>query len=249
MDSLCATYDANYNRRNSFSTRHSMNASYAVLSTIFFCVVLQATNMRAEIMFLNNPTITVALGLSMSPEPFANRTTAASLASIIDAPTATSSELHSQSTHVWVSGGNLEIEFDLRAPYNLSTFHFWNYHEEFYDVDDIDLRFFDASRTLIGTISNLSPALGNATGLDSTPIFAENFNLAFPSSVRYINTTLAGTNSQIDFNNIGFSGELSSIPEPNSLALLLLACVATPLRRSRSRLLATVECQRNESST
>ncbi len=117
--------------------------------------------------YLSNPIISVALGPTMPPEPFANRTTADSLASIIDALTATSSELHLQTTHVWVSGSTLEIDFDLSAEYNLSAFHFWNYHTESFDVDDVDLRFFDSSGTFLGTIENLSPALGNDTGMDS----------------------------------------------------------------------------------
>jgi hypothetical protein len=51
----------------------------------------------------------------------------------------------------------------------------------------------------------------------------------------YVKVTLAGTNAQIDFNNIGFSGELSAIPEPNSVLCGLFAFVAPAFRRQRSK--------------
>lgn len=195
---------------------------------------LVATTCRADI-FLNAPTIDVSLGASMSAEPFVNRTTAQSLASIIDAPTAGSSEFHRQSTHIWVSGKPLEIEFNLKSDYDLKTFHFWNYHGETWDVDDIDLRFYDASRNLVGSLLNIAPALGNATGFDSTPIFAQNFAINF-SDVRYVNATLSGSNGEIDFNNIGFSGVVA-VPEPSSSGLaIVFALGLMNSKRIRSRI-------------
>ena len=66
------------------------------------------------------------------------------------------------------------------------------------------------------------PALGS--GL----IFAEDFSLSFLSNIQFVNAVLTGSNGEIDFQNIGFTGELSvdtteepiSVPEPSSIALL-----------------------------
>jgi hypothetical protein len=157
----------------------------------------------------------------MAAEPFANRSTADSLASIIDAPSAVSPENHNQSTHVWVSGGSLELDFDFGIEYDLTTLHFWNYFGESFDVDNIDFNFFDSSNTLVGSLLNVMPALG------SSLIFAEDYALSFPSNVQFVNAVLSGTNNQVDFQNIGFTGETSdsvdnpsSVPEPSSIALL-----------------------------
>ena len=184
---------------------------YFSLAAIATC-----TLMHAAPVYLNDANMTVTLGPSMAPEPFANRTTAASLASAIDAPSASASELHTIATHVWVSNGVLELVFNLRTEYNLTTFHFWNYHSENFDVDDIDLTFRDGSMNLVGTISNIVPALGNSTGSDASPIFAQNIALSFPSKVQFITANFSGSNNQVDFNNIGFTGEVSTnaIPEP-----------------------------------
>jgi hypothetical protein len=171
--------------------------------------------------YLNDQNITVALGPSMAPNPFANRPTAASLASIIDAPSASASEFHNQQTHVWVSGGALELVFDLGVEHDLSTLHFWNYHTESFDVDDIDFTFFDASNVLVGSLFNIAPALGGSSSSDSTPIFAENYDLSFPSKVRYVNALLSGSNGQVDFNNIGFSGNLALVPLPATAVLFV----------------------------
>lgn len=202
------------------------------LATVLACAGVAG----AAPIFLNNSNASVALGPLMPAEPFANRTTAASLASIMDLPTAASSELHNQSTHVWVSGGILELRFDLGIEYDLTTFHFWNYHSESHDVDDIDLQFFDASNALVGTISNVVPALGNGTGSDSSPIFAQNIALSFPSRVRFVTAVLSGSNNQVDFNNMGFTGELSNpqgVPEPSTWLLLGSGMLALGWRRWR----------------
>ncbi len=108
--------------------------------TIIFLISFVSVVNAAPI-YLNEQNISVALGSSMSAEPFANRTTAASLASIIDASSATSSENHNQSTHVWVSGGALELDFDLGLEYDLTELHFWNYFGESFDVDNINFTF------------------------------------------------------------------------------------------------------------
>ncbi len=153
--------------------------------------------------FLNDQNITVALGASMAPEPFANRSTADSLASIIDLPSPDSPEDHAQTTHIWVSGRDLELDFDFGTEYDIRTFHFWNYFGEFYDVDDIDMTFRSASGAIVGTLENLEPELGgNGVG---NPIFAEDFPVSLSGPARFVNMRLAGSTNQVDFNNIGFS--------------------------------------------
>ena len=163
-------------------------------------------------------TFSVALGSGMAAEPFANQTTAISLANVIDAPSAVAGEDHiSPTTHVWVSGGRLELVFDFGVEYDLSMLHFWNYFAESFDVDNIDFTFFDESMTLVGQLLNVEPALGGAGG---NPIFAEDYALAFPSDIRFVNALLSGSNGQVDFNNMGFTGEVSPVPEPGTALLL-----------------------------
>ncbi len=163
---------------------------------------------NADPIYLNDQNIAVSLGSSMAAEPFANQTTAISLANVIDAPSADAAENHiSPTTHVWVSGGPLELDFDFGVEYELTTLHFWNYHGEAFDVDNIDLTFFDASMSFVGELLNIEPALG---GGGSNPVFAEDFALSLPSNVRFVNVLLTGTNGEVDFNNIGFT----AIPEP-----------------------------------
>jgi hypothetical protein len=193
-----------------------MGISRVVFAFVAYMVVISGV---ANAAYLNDQNITVSLGPSMSPNPFANRPTAASLASIFDAPSASASEFHNQSTHVWVSGGTLELVFDFGIEYDLSTLHFWNYHTESYDVDNIDFTFYDASNVFAGSLLNVNPSLGGSAPSDSTAIFAENYSLSFPSKVRYVNAVLSGSNNQVDFNNLGFTGAVSAVPVPAAVWL------------------------------
>jgi hypothetical protein len=157
--------------------------------------------------YLNVKNITVRLGPTMAAEPFANQTTAISLANVINAPSATAPEDHySPTTHVWVSGKPLDLAFDLGAEYDLTTLHFWNYTIEDHDVDKVTFTFFDALKNPVGAL-DVEPALGGRLG--NNPIVAESYTLSFPTNVRYVNAVLTGTNGQVDFTNIGFTASLS----------------------------------------
>lgn len=188
--------------------------------------------------YLNDQNVSIALGNSHDAQvlanptygPFANVVLTQSLANIIDAPSADATEFHNQSTHVWVSGGHLELDFDFGVEYDLSALHFWNYHSEGYDVDNILFTFFDSGLNQVGILEVL-PLLGNTTGSDSDPIIPETYALSFPSNVQYVNAWLTGSNGQVDFNNIGFTAVLSDpgngdpdpsnpIPEPGTFLLI-----------------------------
>jgi hypothetical protein len=141
----------------------------------------------------------------MDAEPFSNRTTQESLTNAIDAASADTTETHSQATHVWVSGGPLELDFDFRQEYDLKAFHFWNYHTEQFDVDLIEFTFFNGRGEIVGTL-DFQPDLG--TGVTQT---SQDYELDFPDRVQYVNAVLTGTNGQVDFNNIGFTGNIGAL--------------------------------------
>ena len=181
----------------------------------------------ANAVYLNVDNISVSLGASMTAEPFANQTAAISLANVIDAPSAVAGEDHiSPTTHVWVSGGTLELDFDFGEEYDLSMLHFWNYFSEGFDVDEIDFTFYDSDGSFVGELLDVEPELGGAGG---NPIFAEDYALSFPSEVQFVNAVLSGTNGEVDFNNIGFTAELSNplpgVPLPASIWLFGTALI------------------------
>lgn len=171
--------------------------------------VITATAVHAQDTFFNFENLTVELGASMSPEPFANRSAADSLASIINLPDADATEFHTQSEHVWINGGHLELEFTLLAPARLDTFHFWNYHGEGYDVDRVLLTCYDASDQVVAVYDLVDPVLGNSTGSDSTPIAAQDFPIGTSAIVTRMNALLTGSNGQVDFNNMAFTGRVA----------------------------------------
>jgi len=200
--------------------RNNIYAAAKFCALAVALIVSAGGMISANAAYLNFQNTTVALGESMSAEPFANRTAADSLASIIDLASPTQNEEHTQTSHVWVSGGSLELNFAFDAEYDLHTLHFWNYVTETYDVDDISLQFFNNSGALVGALA-VQPVTG--TNLGSEIIAPANYVLAFPTNVRFVNALLTGTNGQVDFNNLGFSGELSQVPVPAAFWLLASA--------------------------
>lgn len=213
------------------------NAFLAVLAPVVLVSGISVA--QAAPIYLNHANMTVALGASHAadPEPFADHTTAHALANIIDAPSASAGESHASGgggTHVWISDGTpLELDFDLLVEYDLTTLHFWNYYTETYDVDEINFTFYSGAHSVVGTLQ-FFPETGT-----SSPETSQDYALSFPDRVRYVNAVLTGTNGHIDFNNIGFTGELSTpvdpspVPLPASALLLGAGVGALALKRKR----------------
>jgi len=163
--------------------------------------------------FLNIDNISVTVGPGTSPGTFNNTfLNGNTIEKVIDAPSADAEEFHDQATHIWFTansiGGGLELVFDFGQSYDISTLHFWNYTGEGFDVDNVDFTFFDKNNLEIGVLS-LEPALGSSPG-----ILSEEINLAAPLNVQSVTAFLTGTNAQVDFQNIGFTAEVSQVPVP-----------------------------------
>ena len=217
------------------------------LKISFTCLVillLSSTAFAAPI-YLNIDNISVSVGAgttaTTSNNTFAN---GATIDKVIDAPTADAAEFHNQSTHIWFSGGGLELLFDFGQQYDLSILHFWNYNGEGFDVDNIDFTFFDGSNNQVGDLT-IQPALGA-----SPAIFAQDISLAAPLNVRYVTAFLTGSNNQVDFQNMGFTASLSTdrclvnpqdpvcqnpIPEPWTLSLFVFLLFNVFRRKSDYR--------------
>lgn len=190
--------------------------------------------------YLNNTNISVAVGAGTSPGSFNNTFNGGqTIEKVIDAPSADAEEFHNQTTHIWFTaddvGGGLELEFDFGIEYDITTLHFWNYTSESFDVDNVDFDFFDGMGASVGSLS-VMPALGSSPG-----IRAEDIPLAAPLNVRYVTAFLTGSNRQVDFQNIGFTAEVSTprppttpVPLPAS-GLLLVAGGAALAGLSRRR--------------
>lgn len=185
--------------------------------------------------YLNGSLITVAVGAGTSAGTFNNTfSNGQTIQKVIDAPTAASPEFHDQNTHIWFTassqGGGLELLFDFQQQYDISTLHFWNYDSEDYDVDNVAFTFFNGANIQVGTLS-VMPALGS-----SPAIFAQDIVLAAPLNVRYVKAFLTGTNREVDFQNIGFTANVSvagTVPEPATWAMMLFGfgLVGSTLRR------------------
>jgi hypothetical protein len=191
--------------------------------------------------YLNKDLISVAVGAGTSPGTFNNTFTNSpglTIEKVIDAPSADAEEFHDQDTHIWFTadqvGGGLELVFDFNQEYDISTLHFWNYNGEAYDVDQIKFTFFNGANAFVGEL-DVFPALGSPGG-----ITAEDIVLAAPLNVRYVTAFLTGTNREVDFQNIGFTAEVSTpvggIPEPSTWGLMILGfgALGGALRRRRS---------------
>lgn len=172
--------------------------------------------------YLNESLISVSVGAGTTATTSNNTFDGGrTINKVIDAPSADAEEFHDQSTHIWFSGGGLELLFDFNQEFDISTLHFWNFTGEGFDVDNIDFTFFDSSTTQVGSLS-IMPALGSSPGIK-----AQDIPLAAPLNVQFVTAFLTGSNGQVDFQNIGFTAEVSTpqppsaVPLPAGLPLLL----------------------------
>ena len=220
-----------------------MRLHAAVIAFAFFYSLSPAE--PAPVYLNDDAGITLSVGAA-SVGGFVNVSESQSLANVIDLDSANAPDFHSQTSHVWWSGGPLELIFNLQNEYNLTTLHFWNYFTEGFDVDNIALAFFDSSNTNVGSL-NVAPALGGP-GTPNEMIVPQDIVLGAPANVQFVSALFTGTNNQIDFNNMGFTGELSSpgpgpgpspVPGPGALTLLgaglLLPLIRFVRRGSRQR--------------
>lgn len=159
--------------------------------------------------YLNIDNITVSVGDGTSEGTFNNTFSGGqTINKVIDAPSADAEEFHNQTTHIWhttsIAGGGLELLFDFGQPFDITTIHFWNYTGESFDVDDVAFEFFDNNSQSVGTLT-IFPDLGSSPG-----IAAQNIPLGAPLNIQFVRAFLRGSNGQVDFQNIGFSANLST---------------------------------------
>lgn len=181
----------------------------SVLAVAFAIVAGSLSGANASTVYLNISNITVAVGPKSTFTTSNNTFNAGqTIAKAIDAPSADAEEFHNQTTHLWFSGGALELIFDFGINYDIGVLHFWNYTSEAFDVDDIDFEFFDELGGSVGSLS-VQPALGSSPGIK-----AQDIPLAAPLNVRSVSALLTGTNGQVDFQNVGFTANVSAPPPP-----------------------------------
>lgn len=205
-------------------------------------LALSSTWAHAAPVYLKGPEISVSVGPGTSPGTFNNTFSGGNtIDKVIDAPSADAEEFHTQTTHIWFTadevGGGLELLFDFNQEYDISTLHFWNYTSESYDVDNIDFTFFNSANLEVGNLS-VMPDLGSSPG-----IRAQDISLAAPLNVQFVTAFLTGSNREVDFQNIGFTAEVSTPTEPPgtpvsapaALALIASGTLGIAALRRRSR--------------
>ena len=210
-----------------------MTPRYCV-STAFALSILAAPALAAPV-YLNNANISVSLGAGTSPGNFHNTFDGgATVEKVIDAPSADAVEYHNQATHFWYTadavGGGLELIFDFGVSYDITTLHFWNYTSDNYSVDQVDFTFYNSLNAVIGT-QTIYPDEGSAGGIE-----AQDYLLTSPLNTRSVKAFLTGTNREGDFQNIGFTAEVSDplldpVPLPAGVVLLISGLGALALRR------------------
>ena len=196
-----------------------------------------AASADAASVYLNKDNITVAVGAGTSPGSFNNTFNGgATIEKVIDAPSADAEEFHTQATHIWFTadaiGGGLELKFDFGTEYDINTLHFWNYTSESFDVDNVAFSFFNGGNALVGSLA-VAPALGSSGGIEAQDIL-----LAAPLNVRFVTAFLTGSNREVDFQNIGFTAEVSApapVPLPAALPLLAFGLSALGVMGRRRR--------------
>ena len=225
-----------------------MDARIGMLLSGLVFAMTGVTSAVAVPIYLNNTNSTVAVGPNTSVGSFNNTFSGGNtIEKAMDAPSATATEFHNQSTHIWFTaaniGGGLELLIDFGQEYDINTLHFWNYTGESFDVDNINFTFFNNANAQVGALS-LMPALGSSPG-----ILAEDLVLPAPLNVQFVTAFLTGDNGQVDFQNLGFTGDVSpvqtpppappppvqGVPEPNVLVLFGTALLGLAAVRRRRR--------------
>lgn len=94
-------------------------------SLTFTSILAVSSTAFAAPVYLNESLINVSVGpgttATTSNNTFASGET---INKVIDAPTADAEEIHSQQSHIWYSGGGLELLFDFKKEYDITTLHF-----------------------------------------------------------------------------------------------------------------------------
>lgn len=208
---------------------------------ICFCVTAEPTH--TVDVYLNNMNTDVRVGPATSNGGSFNNTADGytslheALVKVVDAPSPDASQDHTQSSHIWWTApddnGVLELILSFDRTYSLKKLHFWNYAFDSFSADHVKLNFFRWPGSLVGNLEfDLLPS-----GSEDA-ILAQEF--AFPSTyhdVKLVSVLLSGTNGEVDFQNIAFSGTLTKpIPLPASGAMLLGSFgLLSALRRRKMR--------------
>lgn len=158
--------------------------------------------------------VNVSLGNNSNPNGrFQNVAVAQSLLNMVNCLDPDAGEEHTQTSHVWWNPGPLEVVLTLGnvgETFTLQSFQFWNFFEEFYDVDSIGFRFLDKNGNRIMWVNEslYVPKLGrNSAGINTNNIIAERIDLnSLVQGVSSVVVTFNSTNGQIDFQNILFVG-------------------------------------------
>lgn len=185
-------------------------------------------------LYLNTDNISVSVGAGTGPGTSNNTFNGGqTIDKVIDAPSATASENHNQTTHIWYSFSDptdgLELVFDFGVSYDITTLHFWNYAFDNFSVDKVEFSFFNSIDQLIGQQTIMPSPSGSESN-----ITAQDYALVSPLNTRSVKAFLTGTNGQVDFQNIGFTANVSDPgldPDPNVVplpasAFLLLGSIA-----------------------
>ncbi len=179
--------------------------------------VLVTHNAFGQSIYFNEANMSVEFG----PNTVGTLNNTSSVQNVIDAPSASSSEVHTQQSHIWHTGEQLEVIFDIGEDHLITSIHFWNYTAENFDVDLIEVKFLDSESNNTGTLE-LTPSLGG------TPIFAEDFAVNPPVIAKSLEVVLKGSNNQNDFQNMGFTGMRINIPTGgNNEGSVVDACIDT----------------------
>ncbi|WP_425091878.1 VPLPA-CTERM sorting domain-containing protein [Tropicimonas sp. S265A] len=187
------------------------------------CAVAVATTLATSAAFaapvyLNIDNMSVSVGSGTGPGSSNNTFNGGqTIDKVIDAPSATASEDHTQTTHIWYTFSNpsdgLELIFDFGVSYDITTLHFWNYAFDNFSVDKVEFSFFNSVDQLIGQETIMPTPSGSESN-----ITAQDYALVSPLNTKSVKAFLTGTNGQVDFQNIGFTATVSDPdldPDPN----------------------------------